>query len=153
MNNEKSVEVLNTLIEINNDRIAGYETATKETEEADLKALFTGLKQTSEKCNVELISEVVKLGGEPIEGTKATGKLYRVWMDIKSALTGKDRKVILTSCEFGEDVAVDTYQKVLRDNLSDINTDQQKMLNLQLTQIKAGHDKVKNLRDAVVDAK
>jgi hypothetical protein len=32
--------VLNTLITINNDRIEGYETATKETEEQDLKTLF-----------------------------------------------------------------------------------------------------------------
>jgi hypothetical protein len=32
--------VLNTLIIINNDRIEGYETAAKETEEQDLKVLF-----------------------------------------------------------------------------------------------------------------
>jgi uncharacterized protein (TIGR02284 family) len=153
MNKEKSIEVLNTLIEINNDRIAGYETASKETEESDLKSLFSGLKQTSEMCSSELISEVVKLGGKPIEGTKTTGKLYRVWMDIKSALTGKDRKTILSSCEFGEDMAVDTYQKVLRDNLSDITSDQQTMLNSQLAKIKAGHDKVKTLRDALVGVK
>ena len=151
MDKEKSIEVLNTLIEINNDRIAGYETASKETEEADLKMLFSGLKQTSEKCNTELITEVVKLGGKPTEGTKTTGKLYRVWMDIKSALTGKNRKAILSSCEFGEDMAVDTYQKALRDNLSDITAEQQSMLNAQFALIKAGHDKVKNLRDALVD--
>jgi hypothetical protein len=30
---EKTVEVLNTLITINNDRIEGYETASEETEE------------------------------------------------------------------------------------------------------------------------
>lgn len=153
MNKEKSIEVLNTLIEINNDRIAGYETASKETEEVDLKSLFLGLKQTSEKCNIELINEVVKLDGKPTEGTKTTGKLYRMWMDIKSALTGRDRKAILTSCEFGEDMAVDTYQKALRDNLSDITADQQTLINIQLGQIKAGHDKVKNLRGALVEAK
>ena len=153
MNKEKSIEVLNTLIEINNDRIAGYETASKETEELDLKNLFSGLKQTSQKCKAELVSEVVKLGGTPIEGTKATGKLFRIWMDIKSALTGKDRKTILNSCEFGEDMAVDTYQEALRDNLLDITAEQQTMLNEQLAKIKAGHNMVKNLRDSLVDAK
>lgn len=153
MNKEKSIEVLNTLIEINNDRIAGYETATKETEEADLKILFSGLKQTSENCNSELIREVTKLGGTPIEGTKTTGKLFRIWMDVKSALTGKDRKAILNSCEFGEDAAVDTYQKVLSDHLADITAEQQAMLNVQFSQIKADHNKVKNLRDQIVVAK
>ena len=36
MENEKTIEALNTLITINNDRIEGYETAAKETEEQDL---------------------------------------------------------------------------------------------------------------------
>jgi len=35
--------VLNTLIENNNDRIEGYETASNETEEQDLKTLFAQL--------------------------------------------------------------------------------------------------------------
>ena len=38
MNTEKSIEILNSLIQINNDRIQGYETASKETEEVDLKS-------------------------------------------------------------------------------------------------------------------
>ena len=39
---EKSVEVLNDLIEINNDRVAGFEKATKDLDEgnSDLKAVF-----------------------------------------------------------------------------------------------------------------
>jgi uncharacterized protein (TIGR02284 family) len=153
MNKDKTIEVLNTLIEINNDRIAGYETAINETEESDLKILFADLKQTSQKCKAELDSEVIKLGGTPTEGTKTTGKLYRVWMDIKSALTGKDRKTILNSCEFGEDMAVDTYQKALQDNIADISAEQQIMLNAQLAKIKADHNKVKMLRDALVEVK
>ena len=152
MNKEKSIEVLNTLIEINNDRIAGYETASNETEELDLKNLFSGLKKTSQKCKAELVTEVVKLGGTPTEGTKATGKLFRVWMDIKSALTGKDRKTILNSCEFGEDMAVDTYRKVLSNQLENITVEQQAMLRAQFALITAGHDKVKSLRDALVEA-
>ena len=153
MDKDKSIEVLNTLIEINNDRIAGYETASNETDEADLKALFSGLMQTSQKCKAELIIEVIKLGGTPIEGTKTTGKLFRVWMDIKSALTGKDRKAILNSCEFGEDIAIDTYRIALRHNLDDINSEQQVLLNDQLLLIEAGHSKVNSLLEALEEAK
>lgn len=153
MDKGKSIDVLNILIEINNDRIAGYETASKETEESDLKSLFSDLKQMSQICKSELVSEVQSLGGVPIEGTKTTGKLYRIWMDIKSALSGKDRKTILNSCEFGEDAAVDTYRKVLSDNLEDITTTQHNMLRSQFILIKQGHDKVKSLRDALVNVK
>ena len=38
--NEKIVDSLNELIQINNDRIEGYERASKETNETDLKLLF-----------------------------------------------------------------------------------------------------------------
>ncbi len=151
MNKEKSIDVLNTLVEINNDRIEGYETASKETEEQDLKSMFSQFIQTSQKCKAELVSEIHKLGGKPTEGTRTTGKFFRVWMDVKAALTGKDRKAILASCEYGEDTAVDTYNKALRNNLEDITAEQQVMLNKQHGLIKSEHDKVKNLRDRLVE--
>ena len=62
MENEKTIAVLNSLITINNDRIEGYETAAKETEEQDLKTLFAQFSSTSEKCRKELTDEVSKLG-------------------------------------------------------------------------------------------
>ncbi len=151
MKNEKTIEVLNSLIIINNDRIQGYDTASKETDEQDLKTLFTQLSQTSQKCKQELVSEVNKLGGTPDEGTKTSGKFFRVWMDVKASITGKDRKAILNSCEFGEDVAVDTYTKVLRVNLDDLTTEQLKMINAQHALIKADHDKIKYLRDMFIE--
>lgn len=153
MEKEKSIEVLNTLITINNDRIEGYETASKETEEQDLKTLFTQFIQTSQKCKQELVTEVSKSGGTPAEGTKNSGKFFRMWMDVKAALTGKDRKAILSSCEYGEDTALDTYDNALKDNLSDLTPDQQKMINSQYALIKADHDKVKSMRDNLLEQK
>ena len=153
MNKEKSIDVLNKLIEINNDRIEGYETASKETKNADLKSLFLKLTQTSQKCKAELVSEVSKLGGTPIEGTKTTGKFFRVWMDVKAALTSNDDKKIFESCEYGEDVAVGTYDKVLKNNLEDISTEQKSMLKAQHALLKADHDKVKSMRDNLVEHK
>ena len=152
MEDKKSIDVLNKLIEINNDRIEGYETAAKETEEAELKRLFAELARTSQECNAELIDEVSQLGGDPAEGTKTSGKFFRAWMDVKSALTGKDRKAILNSCEYGEDVAVKTYKKVLENNTYDLSEDQFAMVEEQHDMIKADHDMVKSLRDSLVEA-
>ena len=151
MNKEKSIDALNILIEINNDRIKGYETALNETEEADLKNVFSMFLQTSQKCKVELVTEVNKLGGSPIEGTKTSGKFFRVWMDVKAALTGKNRKEILSSCEYGEDAAIDTYNKVLKNDIENITSEQQTLINAQLVLLKADHDKVKSMRDMMVE--
>jgi len=146
MNTEKAIDVLNSLIQINNDRIEGYETASKEADETDLKTLFSHFTETSLKCKAELVAEVKRLGGKPTEGTTTTGKLYRVWMDIKSAITGSDRKAIITSCEYGEDVAVQTYNDALSHS-EDLSPEQLMMIKEQHSAIKANHDKIKNLRD------
>ncbi|MEO7988927.1 MAG: PA2169 family four-helix-bundle protein [Chryseolinea sp.] len=151
MNNEKSIDVLNTLIQINNDRIEGYETASKETDHSDLHSLFSDLIETSEKCKAELTEEVQRLGGTPIEGTKTSGKFFRAWMDIKAALTGKDLKAILNSCEFGEDVAVDTYEKAMENDDDDLGIEQRSIIATQYDLIKADHDKIKSLRDNLVE--
>ncbi len=150
MEKEKTIEVLNTLITINNDRIEGYETASKETEEKDLKTMFAQFSDTSKKCNKELTSEVHKLGGTPAEGTLVSGKFFRAWMDVKAALTGKDRKIILNSCEYGEDVAKSTYEKALKNDAADLSGEQQTMIKAQHTNLVADHDMVKSMRDLVM---
>jgi uncharacterized protein (TIGR02284 family) len=152
MNHEKTVEVLNTLITINNDRIEGYEKAAKETEELDLKIAFNKFEATSKKCNNELESEVIKLGGTPAEGTRTSGKFFRVWMDVKAALTGKDRKFILDSCEYGEDVAKETYASALKHHATDLNAELQTMIKAQHVLLVADHDKVKSMRDVLAAA-
>lgn len=150
MENGKTIEVLNTLITINNDRIEGYETASDETDEQDLKTFFSELKQTSLHCNKELKAEVTKLGGTPTEGTRTTGKFFRVWMDVKVALTSKDRKAILNSCEYGEDVAKETYENALKNDAENLSAAQQNMIKAQHTLLVADHDKVKSMRDLVL---
>lgn len=145
-NNQKAIDALNELVEINNDRIAGYERASKETEDATLKNLFSSLAQTSHKCHDELAAEVKKMGGAPKEGTATSGKLYRVWMDVKAALTNKDRKTILSSCEMGEDFAVKAYEEAMQ-KTDDLHSEHEYLIKKQHALIKAEHDKVKNLRN------
>jgi uncharacterized protein (TIGR02284 family) len=150
MDNEKVISVLNTLITINNDRIEGYETASNETLEQDLKIVFAQFSATSQGCKKELEVEVKKHKGEPAEGTKTSGKFFRVWMDVKAALTGKDRKAILNSCEYGEDAAQHTYKNALENDSENLNTELQTLIKTQQTLLKADHDKIKSMRDALV---
>lgn len=151
MNNEKTIEVLNTLIEINNDRIEGYETASKETDEGDLRTLFSALIQTSEECKEELTEEVERLGGTATEGTRVTGKFFRTWMDVKAALTGKDHKALLNSCEYGEDMAIETYDKALRNDSEVLTMEQRVMIEAQRVLLQDDHDEIKDLRDQLVE--
>jgi uncharacterized protein (TIGR02284 family) len=114
--NEKVIGILNDLIQINNDRIVGYEKAIDELkdEDADLKTLFHRYTQDSKEFATELTYEVTRLGGNPSDGTTNSGKIYRVWMDLKAAITGKDRQTILNNCEFGEDAAQKAYDMAFK---------------------------------------
>lgn len=152
MEREKTIEILNSLITINNDRIEGYETASKSTEELDLKSLFARFISTSQKCKQELVQEVNTLGGEEAEGTKVSGKFFRAWMSLKAALTGKDRKAILTSCEFGEDKAKETYDTALENGSNQLSPSQHDMIKVQKSLLKSDHDHIKTLRDGLVGA-
>ena len=146
---EKTIEAFNSLIVINNDRIEGYKTAEVEADETDLKMLFSDLMQTSIQNRKDLVAEVIRLGGTPDEGTRITGKFFRVWMDVKAAFTGNDRKAILDSCEYGENVILETYKNVLIQDHKDTNSSEQQMLNRHYGLLKADYEKIKELRDAI----
>ena len=68
-------------------------------------------------------------------------------MDIKAAVTAKDRKAILSSCEFGEDVAKKHYEEVLSHS-DGVPPEAMEVIRRQQTAILKGHDTVKNLRDS-----
>lgn len=146
MKTEKTIDVLNSLIEINNDRIYGYETASKEVEDTDLKMLFSNATETSLKSRATLIAEVHSLGGDETQSTTASGKIYRIWMDVKAAVTGKDRKVILDSCVFGEEAAIETYQEALNQE-EYLTSNQHMMIAEQLLSIKMDYNNIKRVRD------
>ncbi|AWI26268.1 PA2169 family four-helix-bundle protein [Flavobacterium pallidum] len=148
METSKSISALNELIEINNDRVEGYETASKETKDNDLKSLFASLQTTSQGNLTELRSEVTRLGGTPEEGTRVTGKFFRAWMEVKAALTGDDRQSVLNSCEFGEDKALEAYEHVLTNHVADLSAEQIALVRKQQASLQAEHDKVRALRDA-----
>jgi uncharacterized protein (TIGR02284 family) len=146
--NENVREVLNDLIKINHDRIEGYERAVEDTrdKDTDLQAIFHRMADESKQYASELESEIQKRGGEPADDTTVSGKIYRVWMDLKSAVTGKARKSILESCEYGEDAAQKAYEEALKAD-EDLPADVRQLIVNQKAALKTSHDTIKRYRD------
>jgi len=147
--NEKLTDVLNDLIRINNDRTTGYEKAAEEARsiDVDLQAVFNKMANESRKYAAELTNEVRRLGGEVATGTTNSGKIYRVWMDVKATFSGKDRQAILESCEFGEDAAQKAYKDALASD-AEISADTRQLITGQQSSLKSSHDIIKKFRDA-----
>ena len=145
MKTEQTIEALNMLIEINNEGIQGYETALKETKEGYLKTLFFQLLYTAKKCKTELASEVLQLGGKPMEGTRVNSTFLTVWIGIKEAFTAKDYKKTLDLCDYMEVVTVATYNNVMKNKLHDSNNELQYIVSEQCIWVKADHNRVKEM--------
>lgn len=151
--NEKILGVLNDLIRINNDRIDGYEKAAEEAKkiDVDIHAMFHRFAQESKEYAAELKKFVIRSGGDPAEDTTTSGKIYRVWMDLKAFVTGKDRKAILASCEFGEDAAQKAYDEALSSEY--LTPEVRELIAKQKSQLKQSHDIVKKYRDLHAETK
>lgn len=145
--NEDTIDVLNDLIRINHDRIAGYERAIKEAKDIDmdLKNVFNRMGEESTVYVSELSEAVTRLGGEPATDSTTSGKIYRAWMDVKATFTGHDRQSILASCEFGEDAAQKAYKAALESD--DLHADARQLVTNQKSALKQSHDLIKRYRD------
>lgn len=143
-----NAEVLNDLVQINNDRIAGYEKAISELkpEDSDLKTLFTRMIGESHQYKMALATEVQAQGEEIETGTTNSGKIYRAWMDVKAIFTGRDRQTVLNNCEFGEDAAQKAYKMALAEE--DISSAIRALITDQKAALRISHDEIKALRDS-----
>jgi uncharacterized protein (TIGR02284 family) len=146
--NKDLIEVLNDLIRINHDRTEGYHKAVEELKptDIDLKTMFTNMANSSVQYANALSTEVRNLGGKPASDSTQSGKLYRVWMDIKSGMSARDRKSVLALCEFGEDAALKAYNLALESE-AEIPADIRQAIMEQRTAIQNSHDVVKRYRD------
>jgi len=140
------INVLNDLIRINHDRTEGYHKAVEELKptDIDLKTMFTNMANTSVQFANALSTEVRNLGGTPASDSTQSGKLYRVWMDIRSTISARDRKSVLALCEFGEDAALKAYN-LAQDTEMPANIRQ--LVDDQKASIQSSHDVVKRYRD------
>ncbi len=143
----QTIEILNDLIQINNDRIVGYERAIEELtqKDSDLKVIFATMIDQSREARNALGKEVQVLGKDMDTGTTNSGKIYRGWMDVKAIFTGHDRLTVLKNCETGEDAAQKAYNTALESKA--LPAYLHEMVSQQKQVLKASHDEVKALRD------
>ncbi len=143
---ENGTGIINDLIEINNDRVAGFEKviADIEDENIDLKELFQTYANQSQK-NAQELAAIVGDVDEVETGNSVSGTLHRAWIDVKSLFGGSDRASILSEAERGEDAIKKAYKDALTDG--ELPASAFETVSAQAHQINSAHDKIKALRD------
>jgi uncharacterized protein (TIGR02284 family) len=147
-NTEKIIDVLNDLVQINNDRVAGFEKAGEDLENKDsgLQSVFSKLASDSRGYSAELAMLARQYGADAAEGTSVSGSLHRAWLEVKATFTGNDTESILSECERGEDAIKSAYQSAL-DEAIELPYQITEVISRQQEGINEGHDLIKSLRD------
>jgi len=150
MNEKEIASVINNLIETLKDGEKGFKEAADGVKDPELKSLFTQFSAQRHRFASELQTELRSVAGaEPETGGSAAGAMHRGWMDLKSAISGKNEGAILAECERGEDSAVKEFKEAIDKPLSSPLRD---VVFRQYTDIKLAHDRIKQLRDAAKKA-
>jgi len=144
--NKEIISTLNGLIETLKDGQEGYKQSASGVDDPQLKTLFDTLSLQRSKFAGELQNEVVNMGDpDPEDASSVTGSMHRAWINVKSAITNRDRHAILAEAERGEDAAVSAYTDAMGKSLP---APIKEVVSRQAAEVKVAHDKIRALRDS-----
>lgn len=144
----KQLNILNRTIQVNNDRIAGYRKAIELIENdpfPTIREIFKDYIEQSEKFISQLLPLVEERNGNIQNDIKFTGKLFRLWMDLKSGLSSSTTQSVLELCQIGEGEFRDIYHQILNDSRKEF-TEIVYLLYIQLVEQNYAYVHIKDLR-------
>lgn len=142
---EETIEKVQDLIQINIDSQKGFAEAADKVKDKQIASLFRQLGGERQTNTAELQKIVNFNGEEPQDDGSFKATVHRAWIDVRAALNGGDASVILNEAERGEDAIKELYEEVLKETAGSAVND---VLTRQYAKVKAGHDKVRDLRNA-----
>lgn len=110
------ISSVNHLIEVCNERILGYRKASEKVNDPALSSLFEQYARQTEGFARELAPFSDEYEASNV-GTRPIGDGWRLWMDLKSALTNGDRISMIEACLTGENSAIRNYEEALEEDL------------------------------------
>lgn len=143
---KKMLATLNDLIETCKDGETGFHTAAEGLTDSTVKATFARFSRERGQMARELQDEVKGLGGTPETSGSTSAAMHRGWINIKSAVTGKDDKAIIAEAERGEDIAKAAYEGALKASLP---AQVRALVERQAAAVRAAHDHVRSLEKTV----
>jgi len=138
------IRTLNGLIATTIDSVDGYRTSAQDVQNPRFAELFTA--RASERSSVaeQLRAEVKRLGGDPEDDGTILAAGHRAFVNLKSAVTGRDDQAIVNEVERGEDHIKAKYEEALKDD--DLSPQCRTLVETAFKSVKAGHDEMRNLK-------
>ena len=109
------LDQLSQLLTLSHDAEKGYQEASENVDDNELKTLLLAQSRQRAEFAQELDREIRTLGGEPDNGTSIAADLHRAWINIKSTFSTNDDKAVVQECHRGDQEALNTYNAVLQE--------------------------------------
>ena len=147
LNDKKAMEllgILNDLVRIHDDRIAGYLHALTRLKsiDANLKGEIFKLISRGEYYKHQLLQTIKELAGSQAARLETCGKIYSAWRDLKVAFSGKTQKAIIAYCLYNEQIALCAYEAALDKNI-EMEKDIRQLIEIQESELRKISDEIK----------
>lgn len=116
MNEKIPLQILTSLLDINNDRVIIYSLVKNEIIHEDLKLILDACIKSSLLCSVQLVEEIKKTTPSSIESNKTypNQDFFNVWLVIDECLSKHNRGRINSLFKASENIFKNTYDKALK---------------------------------------
>jgi len=148
--NESTICGLQKLTRYNIDSANGFREAAEDIDDASIASVFRTLASERSELATELQTHVKYSGEEAEDDGSMMAAVHRTWIQVRSLINGGDAYPILCEAEKGEDYIKAAYEDVLKETAGSAVND---VLTKQYAKVKAGHDRVRDLRDRFKNAK
>ena len=147
MDRSHDITVLNTLIATTLDSVKGYREAAEDTKNPGHATFFREMAEERSRIAAELQQHVRSHGGEPEMESSTAGAVHRGWLDLKSAITGRDDEAVIKEVERGEDYIKAKYEAALEDG--DLSAETRQVIQIGYESVRKGHDRVSAIKHAM----
>ncbi|WP_448659995.1 PA2169 family four-helix-bundle protein [Sphingomonas sp. CJ99] len=141
------IRTLNSLIATTIDSVDGYTEAAKDADNSRYVQMFNSRASERRQAANALQSEVTRLGGTPEDDGTALAGAHRMFLNLKSAVTGQDDQAIVNEVEAGEDHIKAKFEDALKDD--DLSPETRSAIGHAWTSVRAGHDEMRDLKHAL----
>ena len=145
MDKDDVIDTLNELIKTCKDGELGFRDCAENIRDPSIQQMMMTAADRCRQGADELQREVQLLGGKAETSGSLAGSAHRRWVDIKGTIMGKDEASVLAECERGEDVAKESYQRALEQELP---ANIRSIVERQYRGVLENHDRVRALERA-----
>jgi len=141
------IRTLNSLIASIIDSIDGYTESAEEAQNSRFAAMFTESARERRGVLAQLQAEVARLGGNPEDDGTTAAAAHRVFINLKSAVTGRDDQAIVNEVERGEDHLKEKWEDAAAD--PDLTPSTRAVIAQCYESVRKGHDQARDLKHSL----